>query len=124
MKFVHRLGYYFGGFSLGIIFLIFFFSGKKASCNYFPDARVLENIRSKVIVYSEAAEDVLRQFQIDTAEINYILINGDIDFGRSDTNAEPCNLYLVTGNPAERDFEMQIENCDSIATIQKIEILN
>lgn len=122
MKFIHRLGYYLGGFSLGIIFLIFFFSGKRASCNYFPDARVLENIRSKEIVYSETALKNIQQLQIDSLEINQILNNGDIDFGRSNTDAEPCNLYLVTGSPAERVFEMLIENCDSIATIQKVEI--
>ena len=48
MKFIHRLGYYLGGFSIGLIFLAFFLSGKRASCDYGPDARVLKNIGQKV----------------------------------------------------------------------------
>ena len=47
MKFIHRLGYYLGGFSIGLIFLAFFLSGKRASCDYGPDARVLKNIGQK-----------------------------------------------------------------------------
>ena len=52
MKLIHRIGYYLGGFTIGIVILIFFLSGKKTSCDYGPNARVLKNIRSKHKTYT------------------------------------------------------------------------
>ena len=48
MKLVYRFGFFFGGFSIGLVFLMFFLSGKKTSCAYGPDARVLKNIQIKI----------------------------------------------------------------------------
>ena len=56
MKIVHRFGFYMGGFSIGLGFLIFFLSGKKTSCAYGPDARVLKNIRTKKPQYSTSVQ--------------------------------------------------------------------
>ena len=39
MKFIHRLGFYLGGFSIGLVFLMFFLSGKK---RVVPMAQMLE----------------------------------------------------------------------------------
>ena len=50
MRVIDRFGYYLGGFSVGLIFLGFVFSGKKTSCNYGPSARV-NNLLQKKIVY-------------------------------------------------------------------------
>ena len=52
MKLIQRIGYYLGGFSLGLIILAFFFSKKKTSCSYGPEARVIKNINSKKILFS------------------------------------------------------------------------
>jgi hypothetical protein len=53
MKFLYRLGFYFGGFSIGLIFLAFILNGKKTSCNYTPNARVIDNLLQKEIMISE-----------------------------------------------------------------------
>ena len=71
MKFIHRLGYYLGGFSIGLIFLAFFLNGKKVSCDYGPEARVLKNINSKKIVFSED----LTTFSLDTSEVKSVIKN-------------------------------------------------
>ena len=123
MKFIDRLGYYLGGFAIGLIFLAFFLSGKRSSCNYFPDARVLEDIRSKEQVYSNTALAKIDLYKIDTAQISVILQRGDIDFSRSNTDLDSCNIYLVTGEAAEKNIEMSVQNCDSIATLQDIVIV-
>ncbi len=39
MKLIQRIGYYLGGFSIGLVILAFFLNGKKTSCSYGPDAR-------------------------------------------------------------------------------------
>ncbi len=120
MKFIHRLGYYLGGFAIGIVILAFFLSGKRASCAYGPDARVLKNIRIKERVFSETAIAEMQRLQIDTASISTVLRRGDVDFSRSNTDQKPCKTYFVTGNTDAGELEMLFENCDSIATLQKI----
>ena len=59
MKFTQRLGYYLGGFAIGLVILMFFLNGKDASCDYGPNARTVKNISSKPINYSEAASNFL-----------------------------------------------------------------
>ena len=61
MKLVHRFAYYFGGFTIGIVLLLFFLSGKKTSCAYGPEARTLKNIRNKDHDFSEETLQFLKR---------------------------------------------------------------
>lgn len=124
MKFIHRLGFYLGGFSIGLVILFFFLSGKRTTCDYSPDARVLKNIRIKERVYSEEALEKMRIYQVDTSEISAVLHKGDVDFSRSNTKLDSCKTYLVTGQSQTHNLELYFENCDSIATLQNLEITN
>lgn len=120
MKFIHRLGYYLGGFSIGLIILAFFLSGKKTSCSYSPNARVLKNIRIKERVYSESALENLARYELDTTQVSNLLSSGNVDFGRSNTDLDSCKTYMITGEASEKSLELLVENCDSIATVLEI----
>jgi len=122
MKFIHRLGYYLGGFSIGLIFLAFFLSGKRTSCDYGPDARVLKNIRLKQLTYSEVSKEMLSMRQIDTTTIALILKHGDVNFSKSNTDLETCKIYVVYKTVEEKEIELTIENCETIATLKNISI--
>ena len=122
MKFIHRLGYYLGGFSIGLIFLAFFLSGKRTSCDYGPDARVLKNIRLKQLTYSEVSKEMLSMRQIDTTTIALILKHGDVNFSKSNTTLETCKIYVVYKTVKEKEIELTIENCETIATLKNISI--
>ena len=54
MTLLQRVGYYLGGFSMGLIILAFFLNGKHVSCSYGPEARVLKDISTKKVVYNDA----------------------------------------------------------------------
>ena len=56
--------------------------------------------------------------------MNYIVFceNGDVDFNESDTDTEPCNIYIISGEADSRNLLLQIQNCDDTATIQKVSI--
>lgn len=110
MKFIHRLGYYLGGFSIGLILLMFFLSGKKTSCDYGPEARVLKNINSKELNYTDG-------FIKDSSAINHTLKYGDVNFSKSNTSKKQCNVYFIEGNYNDKIIELTVENCDSIAKI-------
>lgn len=120
MKLIQRIGYYLGGFSMGLIILAFFLNGKKVSCSYGPDARVLKNINSKKIIYSDAVLDDMAKNNIDSSAINYVIKKGDINFSKSNTRKEPCGIYTVEGDFDTKEMVLNVENCDSIATILKL----
>ncbi|MDT0644011.1 hypothetical protein RM553_14325 [Zunongwangia sp. F363] len=123
MKLIHRTAYFGFGLTLGVIFLIFFLGGKKTSCSYFPNARVLKNIRANKWSFSEEALNSFRNKEIDTAVVSVILQNGDVDFGKSETQREPCRIYYISGKSQDlKTLELQVENCDSTATILDVKL--
>ena len=119
MKLVHRLAYYGLGLFFGIVILIFFLGGKKTSCDYSPNARVLKNIRIKKRQFSQNSLNFFNTNNIDTSMVSEILKDGNVDFSKSDTDAEPCHIYYISKNSENSSIELEIENCDSIAKIQK-----
>ncbi len=116
MKLIHRFGFYFGGFSIGLIFLMFFLSGKKTSCAYGPNARVLKNINSKKILFSNEASEVMRQNALDSNSIFEVLKYGEVVFNESDTKRDSCRVYTIR----RQGIKLKVENCDSLATVKSL----
>ncbi|SDR75460.1 DUF4258 domain-containing protein [Gramella sp. MAR_2010_147] len=122
MKFAHRLAYYGLGLFFGIVILIFFLGGKKTSCDYSPNARVLKNIRIKKRQFSKNSMNFFSSNNIDTSVVSEILNKGDVDFNKSDTDAKPCNIYIIYGASNFSNIELEIENCDSTAIVKNASI--
>lgn len=119
MKLIQRFGYYLGGFSIGIVLLAFFLNGKKVSCDYGPEARVLKNINSKKLVYDASVLSALQNRQLDTIGAREVILNGDITIN-SDSRKKPCGLYKIEGFISEQLVSFTIENCDSIAIVKDV----
>ena len=117
---IQRIGYYLGGFALGLIFLAFFLSGKRTSCAYGPEARVIKNINTKPLVYSEEFAKSLIKDGIDSLALRKALWKAKIDFSESDTRHEPCGIYAVEVQINDQERILRIENCDSLATIRSV----
>lgn len=115
-----RFSLYGFGFIIGILLVFFFLGGKKASCNWLPNDRMLKIIRSKQINYSSEATQILNTKTVDSADIAQILIKGDIDFSKSNVKNNPCRKYLINGKNKQKNIVLTIQVCDSIATIQEI----
>lgn len=123
MSLLKRFGYYFGGFAIGLVVLAFFLNGKRASCAYGPEARVLKNINTKSIVFSDEAKAFISSKRIDTTQINYILYKGDVNFSKSDTQKEPCKTYYIEGELSNNNAALTIENCEKKAILKTIEFI-
>ena len=123
MKFSQRLGYYSFGFIVGMILLFFFLGGKKTSCDYSPNARVLKNIRIKERKFSDQALLAMSDKALDTSHISKILKSGNVDFSKSNTNKITCKEYFIEGNANEKRIGLTVQNCDSIAIIHTLIIL-
>jgi len=120
MKFIHRIGYYLGGFSIGLIFLAFFLTGKRASCSYGLDARVLKNIGTKQLVYSPNVLELIVNKSIDTLTISNVLKLGDVDFSEVNRNLDCCKIYIMKQEINDKNIALTVENCEAEATILDI----
>nr|WP_299382031.1 DUF4258 domain-containing protein [Allomuricauda sp.] len=117
MAFLKRLGWYLVGLSIGIVFLVFFLKKKSGENGiefcYFPNCRVLKDMRSKPLMFDENLQEQYR----DTMLIKEFLTNGDIDFGRSDTKSEPCKTYIIQHGQKTATKEIKAVNCPDGLTI-------
>ncbi len=124
MKLIHRIGFFSVGLFFGIIILFFFLGGKKASCDYTPNARVLKNIKTKERFFSPEALTYFRTNKLDTALVSGVLENGNVDFSKSNTEGTPCNIYFISDEIEGKTLELEVENCDSLATFQKAKFIS
>ena len=124
MKLLKRIGFYLIGVSLGSIVVLFIWKGKDVSFPYGPDPRTLSSIRKKQLIYSEIAQESMYKLQIDTTSIKAILLNGDVDFGKSKARQKPCAEYYITGTDSLKNIHILVNRCDSIATVNKVSQVN
>ena len=117
-----RFGLFGFGFAIGIALVFFFLGGKNSSCNWMPNARMLEIIRSKQINYSHQVQAKIDDSIIDSTDINDILLDGDIDFSKSQVKNNPCRNYLINGELRNQDVSIRVIICDSLATIEDFKI--
>tara|TARA_Y100000815_G_scaffold52024_1_gene42411 strand:+ start:243 stop:620 length:378 start_codon:yes stop_codon:yes gene_type:complete len=121
MKFIHRLGYYLGGFAIGLIILMFFLNGKDASCDYGPNARTVKNISSKPLSYSESASIFIQKNTLDSLTVVNLIKYGTVDFSKSNIDLDSCKIYLIENSYKEQEMELKVENCDSLVKIIEID---
>jgi hypothetical protein len=95
VSFIKRLVYYLGGVGLGIILLMFFLSGKKTSCDYGPNARTLKFLKSKPLIKSDELQRALVSFELDSAKVASVFIQGEVNFRKSKISNELPNIYSV-----------------------------
>ena len=121
MKFAQRFAYYLVGLVLGLFFVALVFSGKDTRCNYFPNARVLNDIRNKPFNYSEKASQVLAESWIDTIDIKNTLQYGDVDFDKSNTEMNKAKVYVIKGKTMKNvPITLKISNRAEKATLEEI----
>ena len=98
-----------------MIFLVFFLKKKSGEGGfeicYFPNCRVLKDMRSKTLTFG----DDLPEDYKDTLLIQRFLTDGDVDFGKSDTKSESCKTYFVE---LEGDT-IRVQNCSDIIIIEE-----
>lgn len=123
MPLLKRIGFYLIGLSLGLIFLAYFFRGKKTEFCYFPNCRVLKNINSKSLLFSSEIQQLIDNQTIGVHDIKNVLTDGKVRFSESNTNEKPCALYRIYGKTQSAKVALTVKNCEKEAEVQKIELL-
>ena len=111
MNLFKRFIYYFIGLSLGSIVVYFIWTGKDVSFDYGMDART-----------TDASAVFMKELKIDSLAIRYILTKGDVNFSKSNQHKKPCPEYAVYGDYQGRTIDLWITRCETLATVETIEI--
>jgi Domain of unknown function (DUF4258) len=120
-NFTSRLAYYLFGVLGGSIILFFVLNQKKARCSYFPNERVLNNLKTKPFIYSKEANAILNEKWIDTSDISNTLNYGDVDFDRSNIKVGSGKLYTIEGKTSKNQaIELVVENYENKAILKDI----
>jgi hypothetical protein len=121
MKFFQRFAYYFVGLIMGLFFISMVFSGKDTRCNYFPNARVLNDLRNKPFNYSPKSTQILAQPWIDTSDIKNTLQFGDVDFDQSNVAVGKGKKYVIEGKTLKnQEITLIITNYSDKAVLEDI----
>jgi phage-related protein len=121
MTFKYRFAYYLLGFIIGCFFVAAVLSGKDTRCNYFPNARVLNDLRNKPFEYSEQASKILAETWIDTVDIKNCLTYGDVDFDMSNVKYENGKIYFIEGKTIKnQEILLEVINYSGKAVLKDI----
>ena len=112
MKLLYRLGFYMIGFSVGLIFLAFILKGKKTSCNYAPNDRVISNLSKK-----NWKTTINVDVRFDSLAFREVLNKARVDFGKSNTQKDSCKVYFINGFWADKPISITVENCEKTVEV-------
>src|SRR5210317_391070 len=91
------------GFAIGIVLVFFFLGGKKTSCNWLPNDRILNIIAQKKISFGDLVKERIAAGQADSLEIMQVLRHGDIDFSKSRVKNDPCRNYWIEQDQDQKE---------------------
>jgi len=125
MKFLKKALFYLIGVGLGSLIVVFLFGGRDdIQCSYFPNDRVLYDIRGKQLVIPADIQQQLNEASLDSADIHDMLTGGKVNFDQVDRDTEACKTYWIDLSREEApSFSIQWQNCDSVATAIQFEKL-
>ena len=106
---------------MGCFFVAAVLGGKDTRCNYFPNARVLNDLRNKPFHYDTEASRRLSEDWIDTIDVKNTLQYGDVDFDKSNIPDEGGKRYIIDGKTT-KDIEITLEviNYENKAVLKNI----
>lgn len=106
---------------MGAFIVAAIFSGKDTRCNYFPNARVLNDLSTKPFFYSDKASVILSQKWIDTTDIKNTLKLGDVDFDKSNIPYKKGKLYVIEGKTKKNQaITLKVINYEYKAVLEDI----
>ncbi len=115
MKLMYRLGFYMMGFSIGLIFLALILNGKKATCNYGPNDRVISNLSKKAW---KPQNKITREF--DSIAFQGFLNKANVDFGKSNTQKDSCKIYFINGYWDKKPISITLKNCEKTVEVIRL----
>ena len=108
MDFSKKIKLFSFGLLLGTFFLITFLNGKKVSCNYGPESRVINNLKQKKWIFEN------EKIALDSFDIIKFLENSNVNFNKSNTKKDSCRVYYLIGVRRYKEIIINAVNCSKI----------
>ncbi|RLZ09836.1 hypothetical protein EAH69_07220 [Faecalibacter macacae] len=109
------------GVSIGLVFVAMAFGPRAFSCNYFPNARVLEEATAKNLKLSNDAATFFETEKLDSNFLQKKLFKkSKIDFDKSNKDGVPCRTYLADYNDDTKNYQMVFEVCRETSKLVSI----
>ena len=126
MKFQFRLAYYLFGLFLGVVFVMWFLKAKATDRGvefcYFPNCRVLKELRSKSLDIDTLAKKALAEKWVTIEDIRQSLHYGDVDFNKSNEPYKKGKIYVIEGKTiTNQEITITMVNYTNKVLLEKIE---
>lgn len=126
MKFQFRLAYYLFGLLLGGVFVMWFLKSKATDKGvefcYFPNCRVLKDLRSKSLEIDSLAQKSLDAKWVTLEDIRNSLRYGDVDFSKSNEAYRKGKIYVIEGKTTNNEeITITMVNYTNKVLLEKIE---
>jgi hypothetical protein len=126
MKFQFRLAYYLFGLLLGAVFVMWYLKSKATDRGvefcYFPNCRVLKDLRSKSLEIDSLAKISLKEKWVTMEDIKKNLTYGDVDFEKSNEPYRKGKIYIIEGKTSNNeDITITMINYEHKVLLEKIE---
>ncbi len=102
------------GVGIGLVFIAMAFGPRAFSCNYFPNARVLDEAYSKRLSFSPEAQAFLKQENLDSVFLKkQLFAKSKVDFDKSKKDQVPCREYYATYESKDKtkNYEFTFDVC-------------
>ena len=126
MKFQFRLAYYLFGLLLGAVFVMWYLKSKATDRGvefcYFPNCRVLKDLRSKSLEIDSLAKISLKEKWVTMEDIKKSLTYGDVDFEKSNEPYRKGKIYIIEGKTSNNeDITITMIKYEHKVLLEKIE---
>lgn len=115
--------YYAIGVGMGVLAVMFIFGDREIGCSYFPNDRVLSDLRKKELIISPDIQLQMNSAGMDTSDISVLLERGKVNFDEVDRGLDTCKTYWIKlEEESKSPFSALFQNCDSTATILELDL--
>ena len=126
MSLRYRLAFYLFGLLIGFYFVGEFLSAKAESRGvtfcYFPNCRVLKDLRSKSLEIDSLAQKSLDGKWVTLEDIRNSLRYGDVDFSKSNEAYRKGKVYVIEGKTSNNEeITITMVNYSNKVLLEKIE---
>lgn len=118
-EFLRRLRLFAVGAAVGSIILYFLIWKENRKSYYqWPSEIIKERIQTRPLVYTQHAECRMKCRAIDKTDIREIMMNGTINYSKSEVHDKPCPSYALEGKTSDgQNLRIVFATCDSIIKV-------
>ena len=114
--FLRRLRFYVLGFLIGTFAVSILFKGR-GGCKL-PGTMKRDELSSQKTEYTQHAQCRMVCRKITEEEIKMVLMNGSINYTKSNAQDKPCATYAVEGYTADgQNIRIVVADCDTVSRI-------